>query len=109
VTVAEHRDIYTEDGVPYCGVCGWATAVGGECGEMPPLSDGVSGRLEFVRDDQASEPMTELGIAVLLLMAEDHADWRDIHAGEIARLLGVEPGEEPFTWRWAERLAQVQR
>lgn len=33
--MAEHRDIYTEDGVPYCGLCGWAIAIGGECGEAP--------------------------------------------------------------------------
>jgi hypothetical protein len=40
--------------------------------------------------------------ALARLLTEDHGDWAQIHEDELAEMLGVEPGEEQWTWRWAD-------
>lgn len=40
--------------------------------------------------------------AVARFMVEDHTDWGEIWEQELAQLLGVQPGDEPWTWHWEQ-------
>lgn len=44
--------------------------------------------------------------AVARLLTEDHLDWRDALECDLAQMLGVAPGDEPFTWRWADHVGE---
>lgn len=40
------------------------------------------------------------------LMVEDSLEWRQILEGDLAKMLGVAPGPEPFTWRWFDHIEE---
>jgi hypothetical protein len=44
--------------------------------------------------------------AVARVMAETHPDWFEAVEQDLAELLEIAPGVEPFTWNWGDYVAE---
>lgn len=55
------------------------------------------------------ERLEAVRVTLARFMTEDSLDWRDVLEGELASLLGVAQGDEPFTWRWAQVAAAAEQ
>ena len=44
--------------------------------------------------------------AVARMLTADGIDWYQALECDLAQMLGVAPGDEPFTWRWADHVAE---
>jgi hypothetical protein len=74
--------------------------VGWGVGTDPPADTPSEGGGVMGEHAETVLPLEKVRGAIARLLTDDSLEWRAIWEQELAEMLGVVPGHEPWTWRW---------